>query len=323
MDKVTILVPVYGVEQYIERCSRSLFAQSYPNLEYVFVDDCSPDRSIEVVKQVMEDYPERQGAVRIVRHSVNRGLAAARNTALENASGVFVIFVDSDDWLDCEAVGAMMMRQVETNSDMVWGQRLMHEDEGESICQETVYGEKQRLTLHLMQRTFDHCLTGRLFRRAVFSDHGLRWQEGLDMAEDRYLMTLLTYYSRTYASVDCIVYHYERRNPNSMTVVHDGVKRMRYCKEELENLLLLEQFFSDKEPVYQQECARCIIEQLRYNMAVAVECKDRNEYYRLLDDVQRRDGDRGDKSFSLWIKSRYFWKALSRSKKQVIRPIKK
>ena len=104
MEKVSILVPVYKVEQYMERCSRSLFEQSYPNLEYVFVDDCSPDRSIEVLKRVMEDYPERKDAVRIVTHAVNRGVAATRNTCLDHSSGTFLFFLDSDDWLDTNAI---------------------------------------------------------------------------------------------------------------------------------------------------------------------------------------------------------------------------
>ena len=58
MYKISVLVPIYGVEQYIERCARSLFEQTYPNLEYVFVNDCTPDRSMEILRQVL-----RLGAV--------------------------------------------------------------------------------------------------------------------------------------------------------------------------------------------------------------------------------------------------------------------
>ena len=75
---VSILVPVYGVEQYIERCARSMFEQTYPNLEYVFVNDCTPDLSMEVLHKVMMDYPQRKDAVHAINHDRNRGLAAAR-----------------------------------------------------------------------------------------------------------------------------------------------------------------------------------------------------------------------------------------------------
>ncbi len=57
--KVSALIPIYNVEAYIERCARSLFEQTYPNLEYVFVNDCTPDRSMDILKRAMEDYPER------------------------------------------------------------------------------------------------------------------------------------------------------------------------------------------------------------------------------------------------------------------------
>lgn len=58
--KVSILVPVYNVGQYIERCSRSIFGQTYHNLEIIFVDDCSPDKSVDVVRRVLDDFPERK-----------------------------------------------------------------------------------------------------------------------------------------------------------------------------------------------------------------------------------------------------------------------
>ena len=99
MHKVSILVPIYGVERFIERCARSLFEQTYPNIEYVFVNDCTADRSVEILKELVEDYPGRKDAVKIISHEKNRGLAAARNTALENATGVFICHVDSDDWV--------------------------------------------------------------------------------------------------------------------------------------------------------------------------------------------------------------------------------
>ena len=76
--KVSICVPVYGGEKYIAQCARSLFEQTYEDMEYVFVNDCTKDKSIEVVLQVAEDYPHRKDAVKIVNHDRNHGLAASR-----------------------------------------------------------------------------------------------------------------------------------------------------------------------------------------------------------------------------------------------------
>lgn len=74
---VSILVPVYGVEKYIERCARSIFEQKYRNPDIVFVDDCTPDKSIDILKRVLEDYPKRKAQTRIIRHEQNRGFASS------------------------------------------------------------------------------------------------------------------------------------------------------------------------------------------------------------------------------------------------------
>ena len=68
--KVSICVPVYGVEKYIERCARSLFEQTYEDVEYVFVDDCTQDRSVELLQNVIENYPSRKDKVRIIHQVV-------------------------------------------------------------------------------------------------------------------------------------------------------------------------------------------------------------------------------------------------------------
>lgn len=117
--KVSILVPVYGVEEYIERCARSVFEQTYRNLDIVFVDDCTPDKSIEILKRVLEDYPERKEQTRILCHYHNRGLSAARNTAMEVAKGRYIYFLDSDDSITNDCIEIMVKAMQSGKWDMV------------------------------------------------------------------------------------------------------------------------------------------------------------------------------------------------------------
>ena len=133
------MVPVYGVEKYIERCARSLFEQTYENLEYIFVDDCSPDKSMEILMRVMEDYPNRKEQVRIIHHEHNRGLAAARNTALDAATSSFITHVDSDDYLSLEAIQLLVEKQVETGADIVSGNYFVIESNGTKKAFEPEY----------------------------------------------------------------------------------------------------------------------------------------------------------------------------------------
>ena len=100
MPKISVIIPVYNVEKYIERCVRSLFEQTLGEIEYIFVDDCTPDGSIAILRRIIEDYPERKPFVSIISHEQNKGLAIARRTGVNAACGEYVAFCDSDDWVD-------------------------------------------------------------------------------------------------------------------------------------------------------------------------------------------------------------------------------
>ncbi len=102
--KVSIIVPVYKVERYIERCLCSVISQTYQGeLECILVDDCTPDQSMEIVKRILSTYSGNI-SFKIVRHEQNRGLSAARNTGVKNASGEYLYFLDSDDEITPDAM---------------------------------------------------------------------------------------------------------------------------------------------------------------------------------------------------------------------------
>ena len=86
--KVSVIVPVYGVEKFVEHCTVSLMDQTLDGVEYIFVDDCTPDGSVGIIRNVISRYPDKD--VRIVSHSVNRGLPAARNTGISLANGEYI-----------------------------------------------------------------------------------------------------------------------------------------------------------------------------------------------------------------------------------------
>lgn len=117
--KVSIIVPVYKVEKYIERCARSLFEQTYEDLEYIFVDDCSPDNSIAILNRVVEDYPQRQQQVHIIRHEKNTGQSGARNTGIKAAAGDYIFFLDSDDEVSRDCIQKMTAPLKQKHYDFV------------------------------------------------------------------------------------------------------------------------------------------------------------------------------------------------------------
>lgn len=119
MPQVSVIVPVYRVREYMERCAVSLFSQTLEDIEYIFVDDCSPDDSIAILRGVLARFPARIPQTRIETMPVNSGLAAVRKKGLKLASGAYVITCDSDDYVDPQMYGTLYKAATETEADLV------------------------------------------------------------------------------------------------------------------------------------------------------------------------------------------------------------
>ena len=117
--KVSIVVPVYKVEAYIEQFVRSLFEQTLEDLEFIFVDDASPDESVAIIKRVLDEYPQRKGQVKFIRHEHNMDLPQTRKDGLNAATGEYLIYVDSDDWVEPNYAELLYTKAQETNADIV------------------------------------------------------------------------------------------------------------------------------------------------------------------------------------------------------------
>ena len=116
--RVSIIVPVYKVEKYIRRCAESIFGQTFADLEVIFVDDCSPDASVAVAREALEGFPQRREQVRFLRLECNGGVDNARRQGCFASSGEYVLFVDSDDFLEPQAVEKLVSRAEEAGADM-------------------------------------------------------------------------------------------------------------------------------------------------------------------------------------------------------------
>ena len=119
IPKVSVIVPIFNVEAYIERCARSLFEQTLEDIEYVFVDDGTPDNSIVILQEVLKEYPNRIPQTHIIHHDVNLGLPAARQSGLRVVSGEYIAHCDSDDWVDRNMYEAMYGIAFREDADVV------------------------------------------------------------------------------------------------------------------------------------------------------------------------------------------------------------
>lgn len=116
--EISVIVPVYKVSAYVERCAESLMRQTFRDVEFIFVDDASPDDSRRKLEAVLEKYPERN--VRILTHEKNRGLPSSRKTGTEVAAGKYVYQCDADDWLEAGLLEKMHSAAVVNDADFVY-----------------------------------------------------------------------------------------------------------------------------------------------------------------------------------------------------------
>lgn len=115
---ISVIIPTYNVEKYIERCAVSLFEQTFDSIEFIFVDDCSPDNSIQILKDVLEKYPHRKEQVIIDRLQKNSGQAAARNRGINISKGDYIAFVDADDWVDKDIYNILYNNMIKENAQI-------------------------------------------------------------------------------------------------------------------------------------------------------------------------------------------------------------
>lgn len=215
MPKVSVVIPVYGVEKFIERCARSLFEQSLDDIEYLFIDDCTPDRSIEILKHVLNEYPQRKSQVIIHHLEQNSGQAVARSTGIQLATGDYVIHCDSDDWVDCDIYKILYDRAQEDNFDIVFCDYFRALDDINYVEVHKTIKDCSKSTL--IRTAFVSCelnpLWNALIRRRLYADviHPKEPQ-----GEDKTYMIQLIWRAQTFAYVPKSLYYY-RDNPQSIT----------------------------------------------------------------------------------------------------------
>lgn len=205
---ISICVPVYNVAPYIERCMHSLMQQTYKNIEYIFVDDCSTDNSIALLQAVAYGYPERQSAVRVLRNDRNHGLAYTRRVSIQAAKGDYVLCVDSDDYIEPDTVQQLYEAVNSPDCDIVIGAYVCEKGEERQIVKFSFLTEYDSLFPALIENRIGN-IWGNLIRRSLFSQPSVRFApDGQDYMEDRTAMLYLTDAARGFNVIDVPLYHY-------------------------------------------------------------------------------------------------------------------
>ena len=213
--KISVIIPIYQVEDYIERCLHSLLCQTLDDIEYIFVNDASPDTSIERIKQICSKYPLRRN-IKIIEHKKNCGVAAARNTGIVNATGDYVVFCDGDDWVELDMYEKLYMKAVSEDYDIVACDFSMHfSDHTEMFTTVDSCSDKIFLLKKYMMCGWT-VLWNFIAKRSLYYNYDIRFYENCNFGEDYGVSVRLMNSATSYARISEPLYHYNRCNENSI-----------------------------------------------------------------------------------------------------------
>lgn len=235
---VSVIIPFYNVESYIEICAHNLFRQSLENMQFIFVNDNSTDNSLLNLNKVIEKYPFRKENILIINHTKNRGSAAARNTGLDYVLGEYIGWVDADDWIEIEMYKQMLLKADEDEADMVWCDfYLEHKDSSVEVINK-VQNKSSVYIGEMIKANVQGMLWNKLFRADIFTKYNIRFIEGLCLGEDRLVVLKYLHYSSRISYLSAFLYHYVQYN--DISIVKDSNDKRFY--EEIGNAQLIDEF---------------------------------------------------------------------------------
>lgn len=221
MQLISIIVPIYGVEKYLQRCVQSLLAQTYRNIEVILVDDESPDRCPEMC----DDYAKLDSRVKVI-HKKNGGLSDARNAGLEIAKGDYVAFVDSDDYVTLDFVESLYQAAARKKADIsacgfykVYGEKKI---EIEKKTEKSTFSPIEAVRdIFVINSTLEVMTWNKLYRRSLFIDNNITFPVGR-IHEDNFTTYKLLYFASKVVYVDRPMYYYIQREDSIMGRAFDN-----------------------------------------------------------------------------------------------------
>ena len=189
MKKVSIIIPIYNTEAYIERCIKSVLNLTYKNTEIICVNDCSTDNSLKVI----ENYAQNDGRIKIISLEKNEGVSNARNIGLKNATGEYVIFIDSDDWIESDMLTEGIKKIEADNSDILCFGFCIHDNENITRIDTDAELEKFSELEPQDAKSYLHIATAKIYKLDFIRKNNIKFPIGITASEDGVFNLLCLY----------------------------------------------------------------------------------------------------------------------------------
>ena len=254
MPKVSVIVPVYKAEKYINRCIDSILAQTFTDWELLLIDDGSPDRSGEIC----DEYAENDPRIRVF-HKANGGVSSARQMGQEEAVGEYTIHADPDDWVEPTMLEELYAKAVADDADMVICDFFLDTKSGGVICkQEPRQCTAQGVFEQLMFQQLHGSCWNKLVRRVCYTRYDVKFPKEIIRWEDLYVNCCLLMHPMKISYLNKAFYHYDQIiNPNSIVRNPSmaGLKSQIYFIDHFKSVgisdeMLIKAIFATKELAY-------------------------------------------------------------------------
>lgn len=232
--KISVLIPVYNVEKYVERCILSVLGQTMQEgVEVIIVNDCTPDRSMEIIHEVLRVYlKESKMKFRIVEHDTNQGSGVTRNTLMANAKGDYTIYIDSDDYIESDMLEEMYNKAIEEDADIVGCDIIL---EYPQKREEWVYDNDSLMRIEGVYSS----LCNKLIRKSLYVEHNIS-SFNISMWEDTSVTFRLRFFSKKTVVIPKGFYHYivgENDNSICKNYTIKNLEEQILCAKKLEEFI--------------------------------------------------------------------------------------
>ena len=315
MSKLSIIIPVYNTESYIDRCVNSLIRQIKPDIEILLIDDGSTDNS----KQICDTYAGKYEYIKVF-HKANGGLASARNKGINEATGQYITFLDSDDWLDNDALTEFLSIIDAFEPDMIgfgskrsngkksynfrrqpWRKDLTTEMNN---IQADMINDRKLFEFGILRSACMH-----IFKKAIIDKSRLRFQSEREILNEDYLfVTTFILLSKTYYNcTQCFYNYYNRSNSLTTSYIENMYERKMALYKKYETLI---GFYSNEEFVYRlrlfdlNNCYECLANQSAIG--------NKAEVQHILDDMKARNVYEGIRINDQTLKAKMFLNLMER-----------
>lgn len=255
--KISIIVPIYKAEQYIKECVESLLNQDFDSIEYIFVNDCTPDKSIDILSAIIKKYPHRKQDVKIIHNTENKGSGYTRKKGMQSATGDYVIQIDADDWVETNMCSQLYQKAIEVGADIVASDYFENKgDKQRYIAQK--YKENNWLDFRgILLGGLHGSVCNKLIKRELYTSHNIYPPENFSLYEDKITTLPLFLKAKKVAYIEQAFLHY-RQHDSSMTKV---IVNDKMVKDTILFIEKLYDFFMQENllPKYEYDFNTCVL----------------------------------------------------------------